>query len=532
MALLYKTTPLTALQAAHLLRRATFGPTKDLIDKFTNLTPSAAITKLFADDQVISPPPLDPDTNATFFNLPFNTDKQGKHNTYLKSWWLGNMINKPGAPGSSPQEKVTLSEKMTLFLQNVLVTTASAVTDNRYMYRYYSLLRTYALGNYKNLVIAMTKDPAMLRFLNGNTNTKTKPNENYARELQELFTIGRIKPNGKLNYTEDDVKAAARVLTGWDDTGFRNTTSSAITTTFSVTNHDTTSKQFSSYYQNKLIAGRNTATAGDDELKDLIEMIFAQTETAKNLCRELYRWFVAANITTDVETNVITPLANIFRNNNYEIKPVLTAIFKMQHFYDEKQVGSIIKSPIDFVVSTLRYFELSPADMSSKTTDYYSFLSYVLSRTREQTQEVLMQPNVFGWAPYYDTAMYKMWINATTLSYRNKFTDDLVTGAFKVNSIPQQIDTIAWVDRIPDASNPVTLIDTLTATLFAVPITQVQKDYLIDQVLIPGLPRIEWTIEWNNYKANPTDTKIQKSVRGKLNTLFIYMLRMAEYQMG
>ena len=85
---------------------------------------------------------------------------------------------------------------------------------------------------------------------------------------------------------------------------------------------------------------------------------------------------------------------------------------------------------------------------------------------------------------------------------------------------------------MPNASNPVTLIDALTATLFAVPITQVQKDYLIDQILIPGLPRLEWTIEWNNYKANPTDTKIQKSVRGKLNTLFIYMLRMAEYQMG
>jgi uncharacterized protein (DUF1800 family) len=129
--------------------------------------------------------------------------------------------------------------KNDLFWSNHFVTNAVTVNDYRYMYRYNTLLRQQALGNFKAFTIAITQDPAMLRFLNGNQNVVGTANENYARELQELFTIGR-----KGGYTEDDVRVAAKVLTGWADTGYRDAVSAAISSTFRANRHDTTDKRF------------------------------------------------------------------------------------------------------------------------------------------------------------------------------------------------------------------------------------------------------------------------------------------------
>lgn len=466
-------------------------------------------------------PPVDADTGSTFVNLPFNADKQGRQQTWLKSWWLGSMLTQPPS----------LVEKMTLFWQNHLVVSTNTISDPRVMYAYQQLLRTNALGNFRTLIIQITKNQAMLRYLNGNTNSKLRPNENYARELQELFTIGVKKPDGSANYTEDDVKAAARVLTGWIDFGFRDSVNPTFGTSFSVDRHDTTNKQFSTFYQSRVIVGRSTPTAGDEELTDLVNMILGQAETARNICREIYRFFVGANITTTIERDIIEELARIFRVN-YDIRAVMSALFRSQHFYETNQVGSVLKSPIDLVVGTLRYFELpQPASMATAPADFYSYTNYMLSRTREQQQEVLTQATVFGWPPYYDVGYYKIWINSSTISARARFTDDLVLGNFRVNGVAIQIDSIAWARRTSNPADALVLVNELTANLFAVALPQSQKDYLIDQVLNPGLSRMAWTSEWNNYMANQSDPRLTRSVRGKLNNLFTFMLRMAEYQM-
>jgi uncharacterized protein (DUF1800 family) len=520
MALKYNTKRLTAQQAAHLLRRASFGPTTALINEYTNLTPTQAVNKLLA-TPLVPPPPIDALTGTGFVNLPFNQENTFRHTQHLKSWWMGTMLT----------QQPSLLEKMTLFWQNHLVVSMNTTTDPRVVYTYHQLLRTHSLGNFRMLIIEITKNQAMLRYLNGNQNTKTKPNENYARELQELFTIGVKKPDGTANFTEDDVKAAARVLTGWTDFGFRDSVNAAYGSSFSLDRHDTADKQFSTFYQSRKIVGRTTPTAGDDELRELVDMILAQAETARNICREIYRFFVRADITSDTERNVIEELAKIFRAS-YDIRAVISALFRSQHFYETNQIGSILKSPIDLVLGTIRHFELpSPAPMATAAADYYSYTGYMLSRTREQQQEVLHQPTVFGWPPYYDSGFYKIWINSSTISARARFTDDLVLGYFKVNSIPIQIDTIAWARRTTNPADATALVNEITANMFAVALPQSQKDYLIDQVLNPGLSRMAWTSEWNNYMANQADPRLTRSVRGKLNNLFTFMLRMAEYQM-
>ena len=507
--------PLTAVQAAHLLRRATFGAAPDQIKAFTGLTPAQAMAQLLA-DQAVPAPPIDPTTGKTFTDLAFQKDQQGVYNNYVKSWWVGLMLNQP----------VNVLEKMTLFWSNHFVINQSTVNDYRYTYQYNALLRQYALGNFKAFVIAVTQNPAMLRFLNGDANVVGNANENYGRELQELFTIGR---NG--GYTEDDVRTAARVLTGWNDAGYRNETTATVGSSFIASRHDTGDKTFSATYQNTVIKGRTGATAGLAELSDLIDMILRQPETAKYICRRLYRWFVNFDITPEVETNFIGPLADVFRKANFELKPVLTTLFSSTHFYDTALVGAIIKAPTDLVVGTLRFFGTKAPDLVSNAAVFYKLTGYLLARIAEQQQNLLDPPNVFGWTAYYETGFYQQWINSSTLELRGFFTDAITNGALTLSGKPL-IDPLPLLKTLTNPADPAALVADLTRLMLAAPLTQAQKDFLTDTILLNGLPRYEWTAEWNDYVSNPTSTAKMKAIQMKVNTFLSYLFRMAEYQVA
>ena len=433
------TKPLTASQTGYLLRRATFGPTADEVKALTGQTAAQVVAKLLA-PQPTPAPPLNPDTNKPFHELPFDMINQGRFNNYVKYWWANLMLSQP----------VSLLEKMTLFWSNHFVTNDSTVNDYRFMYRYNALLRQYALGNFKAFTIATTQDPAMLRFLNGNQNIVGRANENYARELQELFTTGR---NG--GYTETDVREAARVLTGWTDVSYRSETATPVNTSFRAAQHDTKDKTFSATYGNTVIKGRSGTNAGIDELTDLVDMLLKNPETARFICRRIYQWFVNFDIPANVEAGVIQPLADLFVKANFEIKPVLTALFQSQHFFDTAIQGSVIKSPTDLVVGTFRFWGLPVPDPAQNLTAYYQVGGYIFGRIKEQQQEILNPPTVFGWTAYYQTGFYQQWINSTTLGLRGFFGDALTTNALKLNNKPV-IDVLAYVKTLSkpsDASN-------------------------------------------------------------------------------
>jgi uncharacterized protein (DUF1800 family) len=471
------------------------------------------VVKLLA-DQAVPSPPLDLSTGKTFHDQPFDMTNAGKLSVYLKSWWANLMLG----------QSASLLEKMTLFWSNHFVTNQATVNDYRYLYRYNALLRQYALGNFKMFAVAITQDPAMLRFLNGNQNVVGKPNENYARELQELFTIGR---DG--GYSEDDVRTAAKVLTGWTDTGYRDAANPTIQSAFRPNQHDTTNKTFSATYQNTVIKGRSGADAGLDELNDLLDMILGNAETPRYLCRRLYRWFINADITPDIETNFIHPLADLFRKNNFELKPVLTALFQSKHFFDLAIRGAMIKSPTDLVMGILRFWGTQVPNASQNVTAFYQIGNYAYSRVKEQQQDLLGPPTVFGWTAYYQTGYYQQWINSTTLGLRGGFTDALTTGALKLNS-KLVVDVLAYAKTLSNPSDPAKLVDDLTAQLLAVPMTTVQKDFLTDTVLLSSIPRYEWAQEWNDYVNSPNDAAKKQAVQIKLTNLLQYVFRMAEYQ--
>ncbi|MGA2295952.1 MAG: DUF1800 domain-containing protein [FCB group bacterium] len=504
-------------QAWHLLRRTTFGPSPKQINDFSKMTLNDAINALFQAQSAPSPP-VDPATGITWVDKPYNGTNNSHYVRYNKDWWLGLMMS--GA--------MNIIEKMTLFWHNHFVSDSATVADARYVYKQNALLRQYALGNIKDFVKEVTKDPAMLRYLNGNTNVASHPNENYGREFQELFTIGKgpeIQPGNYTNYTEDDVKAAAKVLTGWRDT------SSSVTSAFYPNSHDTSDKQFSSDYGNTIIKGRTGASAGDDELNDLVDMIFSQQATALFLCREIYRWFVYYEIDDTTEQNVIEPLADLLRTNNYEVQPVLETLLGSAHFFDDANIGCMIKNPVDFNTQLLLFLEIQMPDPVKDTPNYYNYLDKLILAQTEIGMALLDPPNVAGWSAYYQVPdYYRLWMNTVTMPLRNGFTDALVNGTMYFgNSF--KLDIIAYIKKVvSDPTDAATIVAELADALFIDSLTQKQKDYVLNTVFMQGLPAYEWTSAWNAYISNP-DTANTTAVKNSLNPLFRFLFRMAEFQL-
>ena len=517
-------------QAAHLLRRTMFGAAKADLDAIAQRNMNDAVDLLMASPPVEITQPLNVDSRdivpvgstwvSALYKDPAGTfTPTGVRISSLKSWWIGLMLNQP----------LSIREKMVIFWHNHFVTVTSTVNDPRFSYWYLSVLRQNALGNFKGLVRSISLEGAMLRYLNGNTNTKASPNENYGRELQELFTIGKgpeIAPGDYTNYTEADVKAAAHVLTGWRDRSNVDGTVGPGTSTFDITRHDTLDKQFSAHYNNTVIVG---GSDGLRELDDLIAMIFAQQETAKFICRKLYRYFVYYVIDPATEANIITPLASLLAASNFEVQPVLSTLLKSAHFYDPVNVGCMIKNPIEFLIGLFRQFFVTFPSTPIETQ--YAMWNYLLGQSSSLNMNLGDPPNVAGWAAYYQSPeFYELWINSDTLPKRARFSDAMAHSGYTNSGATIKIDPIAYVQTLSNPGDPNVIIDEAAQHLFAIPITVNQRAFL-KQVLLPGLPDYEWTGEWNDYLANPTDAIKLTAVRSKLQALFAFMMEMPEYQL-
>ncbi|MFD1144555.1 DUF1800 family protein [Larkinella insperata] len=535
--------PLTTAAAAHLLRRATFGPTHEEINDFTGKTAAQAVELLVsnASYRATPPPPVEleegrADSGQPFLTKPYSEDRSSSYSSYIQYWWIGLMTEQIGRP--------SVLEKLTAFWQNHFVTAHREVVDYRCTDQYLRFLRDNALGNFRNLVTGITKDPAMLVFLNGKDNSKEQPNENYGRELQELFTVGQKDFAGNYNYTEQDVKAAAQVLTGWQVNNHRKTGTIGVGAVFNPDRHDTSDKLFSSKYNNTTITGRSGATAGDAELTDLVTMMLSHPETPKFICRKLYRWYVNPNVTQEIEDQVVIPLAAFFASpdNNYAIAPVLKKLLTSNIFFDNRNIGAIVKSPAEFMIGTLRLFNQPVPDSTKEYAPFRTMMNFLSSGMTAMQLNFLNQPSVFGSIPYYQTGYSKNWINGTTLGLRASRTDALVNPYLQIKpDYKLGIDVLARLRSIQSGFDDVSGTPAITCeevlaefskNFFAVELSQTQKDFLIDSIMMMNSSaRTTWIREWNAYRSNPTDTTKQNTILWRCRALLKYMFRMAEYQL-
>lgn len=507
--------------AIHLLRRVHCGVKWEDINRFKNMTMAQAVDKVLDIDYSIPSPPVnnyngrttDPrvPAGATWvndYNGAFNNQRMGS----FKAWWVGQIINHDD----------TIREKMVLFWHNHFSTQSQVYNWANFGYNYIQMLRNDCLKNFKTMVKDVTLDPAMLVFLNGERNTKTAPDENYSRELQELFTLGK-GPGSQ--YTESDVIEGAKVLTGWRI----NKTNGNVY--FQANRHDETDKKFSSFYNNTTITGKS-GQAGQEELDDMLDMIFAQQEVAKHIVRKLYRWFIYYEIDETTEANVITPLANIFRNANYEIKPLLEALFKSEHFYDEANRDALIKNPVDFTVGLIRNYDIElPGD--ADYVNQYRAWSALYGFARGQQMQLGDPPSVAGWPAYYQIPQYhELWINSDTLPSRNKITDLLISYGFTIDGTRYKIDSVAYAKKLSDPKNPNTLINDILLHHHTLAVDDAQIDYMKSILLGGQINDSYWTNAWNDHINNPNDEAKKTVVSNRLSFLIKYVMNLAEFQLS
>ncbi|MEM8906680.1 MAG: DUF1800 domain-containing protein [Bacteroidota bacterium] len=514
--------PWTYELAAHLLRRCTFGPTYAQIKTALAEGMDATIDTLLTDLPLPNPPlnyndPEDPNVpiGSTWVDAIYTDQLQANaRRRSLNAWTIGGLLN----------EGVSIREKMVLFWHNHFVIESTVVQDPKFVYHYSNTLRSFALGNFRSFVKAITIDPAMLRYLNGNQNSRFAPNENYARELLELFTIGKGVPAGPGDYTtftEEDVAAVARVLTGWRDQGYYATEATDVGAIFLNFRHDTEDKQLSHRFNNIVISN-----GGDQEYAQLIDIIFQQDEVARFICRKLYRWFVYYQIDETIEANVIAPMAQILIDNDYEIQPALRALLTSSHFYEGEHIGCMIKHPIDYVVGLFNQFEIS---IPNGLVQRYGLWLSIFRLTPQLQMEYYGPPNVAGWKAFYQTPVfYQIWLNSVTLPIRMAFSNQIVSPGYNNGNLI--IDALGFLDKIDEPADIDPLLDEFVKILLPKPVLENQIVFLKD-VLIPGLPDYEWNVEYSEYASDPGNTDLAEGVRNKVRDLLTTILSMPEYQL-
>jgi len=509
-------------EAMHLLRRTTIGPNIESMNMVISKGLRRTLDLLLEDQLEVAPPvnyifetdPFVP-MGSSWVDAPYNDtqDSINYRTSSLRAWNAEILL----------METLSIREKITLFWHNHFPIDLGTVPDPKYMYDYIRLLRNNGLKNFKSLVYLITTNPAILRYLNGNQNAKGAPNENFARELLELFTIGKgpiAGPGDYTNYTEGDIKEMAKCLTGWTDQGYYSKTVTTIKSSFNVNRHDTTTKQLSNRFDSLKISNEN-----ENEYKTLINIIFSKQEVAKFICRKFYRYFVYYKISNDVEKNIIEPLAALFIAEKFEIKPVLRALLNSEHFFDVSNRGNMIKNPIDFSFGLLKQTGfILPTDNNKRTLSLQS----ITRNIGGQQMEYFYPPDVSGWKAYYqEPSFYRIWINATTLNARMSFTNTLAGNGLTYNTIKYQIDVLKFIGTLKKVKDPNLLIKELGEFFFPFGLTDNQ---IVDlkTLILPGAPDYEWEEQYEAYLKNPTNVIIKTALETKVRNLIKAMLTMPE----
>ncbi len=381
--------PWDRAKAAHLLSRAGFGGRPEEIDRVQRLGLDGAVDELMAFDRIpetVPPPDFTGlrslwDTVAGLYRTNA-TERQrfearviaqradNEKLQELREWWVTRMI----------QTRRPLQEKMVLFWHGLLVSGRPDARLAENLYNQNELFRRHALGNFKSLILGIARDPAMLEYLDNESNRRGRPNENFARELMELFTMGVG------NYTEQDIRDAARAFTGWTRRGYEFF--------FDARQHDD---------GQKTVLGRT----GNLDGGDVINIIFEQPATARFLPRRLFEYFAY----TRPEDDLIEGLASIFRQTGFEVAPVVRAILTSRAFYSPKAVRTQIKTPAHLVIGTARLLGLEgvPTAQLVRAMDLMG-------------QALFIPPNVGGWP------RGESWITTSTILTRYNFSSLVLTG--------------------------------------------------------------------------------------------------------
>ncbi|HLT50481.1 MAG TPA: DUF1800 domain-containing protein [Arenibacter sp.] len=354
--------PLDSPRAAHLYRRLGLSASVQTIDQATGQSANALVNSLIAEARNMPPLPAPAWANWNNSNYPAD-DEQGNEikNAQIEEWgttYTRSILNND------------LRDRLSFFWSNHLVTKLEVYNCTGFLYEYINCLQRHAIGNFKTMVSEIGRTSAMLYFLDGAYSNGDNPNENYARELYELFTMGE-----GIGYTEEDIIETAKALTGYVERGEIGCTKVLFDPTKSNTDA-------------KTIFGRT----GNWDYDDVMDILFEERadEIGYFICKKLYEFFVHPDSTDDDNNakEIIDGLSATFVSNNFELAPVLGQLFKSQHFFDEEAIGVIIKSPFDVFLNLINETNFAYDD---------SIIRQVVENSRLLGQELFNPFDVNGW---------------------------------------------------------------------------------------------------------------------------------------
>lgn len=455
------TAPLAFDDVAHLLRRTTFNPTLDEITRRVGRTASAVVSELLT---AAEPAPAEP---AWANDPPEITDfaMAAKRWPELQQWWADVAIR-----------RASLRERMVMIWHNTFTTDYITAYYAQWMVGQSRMLRANAY-DFRALATGIIADPAMLRYLNGDQSIKGNPNENFAREWFELFTLGVS------NYTEQDIVEASRAFTGWRITGLKGTYTRGLAD-----------------LGEKTILGQT----GPWEWQDVLRITLEHPACARWVAAKLLRTFVTYYPThEDIEA-----VAVLVRTNNYDLSKVLATLLASKGFFNSSIRGSLIKSPADLILGLVTMCGAQSVDRS-----------YIVASMTRLSQEPFYPPTVQGWQGHH------AWITTSTFPLRQRYAESFIDGKQSgvattlIDTAGKKLtpDVVAVVRGLPNPQDAVKVVEDIARLMLPLPITPQQRDVLLE-IMLAGAQVYEWDV-------NAT------SAVQRIKFLMQAIVRMPEYQL-
>lgn len=505
--------PWEKAQAAHLTRRTHFGNKVSDLNRLRALGSASNAVNTIVDEAASAILPDDP----SWYNSGTSGDILDMYDIQFR--WMDRMYN-----GG-------LMERMILFWSNHFAVSYQNMNDlpgkapnsySSHMYKYFKLLQTHGFGDFKELVRQVSKNSAMVYYLNNYNNSAGQPNEDFARELLELFTLGPKDKDENDNYSEGDVAEVARAVTGWRV-------------------NDAT---LSGYFDNSLYDAGSKNILGQTDTFDMdgvIDLIFDQKadEVAWFLCRKLYVFFISA----EPDNSAIQDLADHCISVNFNIAEVLKNLLSSAHFYEDRFMGSRIKSPIEIFISFLRQLEIAPTS---------EIKEYIRVSMQDLNEELLRPETVFGWSGYNPPDSdgipgHYIWLNTNLMPSRWDNLTDLVYGYDGGGDL---YDPIRIAEKVSDPSNPFSVAEDIAEHVLSLPLDQVGvreveevfagnpdlapdltgfPDYKINlsKILLGDIPWYEWTA---NTDADD-NLFYEDTFAEKLRQYISYLIQLPAYQL-
>jgi len=472
--------------ARHLLCRTMFGPKYPEIKEASENPMEIELSSILSTVSLPDPPgewvnePAPQWDALTMEEIQELIDQYREWMWDLRYWWMKGMMRNP----------INIQEMITLFWHNYFATAQSKVFYPQAMYQQNSILREYGLGNFKELLRQVTFGSAMMIWLDIHQSKDVEPNENFPRELLELFTMGVD------NYSQDDIVEAARAFTGYRTNG--------VETNYSFEEAAGSGWWWDEWhdFEEKTFLGQTGNWNGDD----IINIIMEQDATAVHICTRLYKWFVYQN----VDETVVNEMANILRNNDYNIASVLYFLFSTEHFYDVNFRGADIQNPLTIMQGLIRKCGMEEFD--------FSIVSFIHSQ-EFLGMLPLEPPDVSGWLGYHS------WINSNTFPFRKVILCSLITGESPFGNYGSYINVSSIAQSLYNSNEDgwacEQVVRKLGLAFFGLSLTDSLEQRLLD-ILLNGAEPYDWNLYLPPYNAQ----------WNRMKDMLQYMMRLPEFQLS